>query len=202
MAKKAQIHYVDNKLLYSHMIDYIKDYKECKAEGKSSPRIPEYIGECILKIATRLSYKSNFILYTYKEDMIGDGIENCISYMHNFNPEKSNNPFAYFTMIIYNAFLHRIAKEHKQTYVKYKVFDNSDLMDELMDYMAVDSDHSKIKQNNKYASDHKERMGNFVRDYEVKMKNKVKTAKKKGVEVFVEEDKNENIIDNGSTLRG
>ena len=102
--KKALAHYVDNKLLYTHMIKYINEYRECKKNDLPAPRIPEYIGSCILKIATKLSYKSNFISYTYKEEMIGDGIENCIAYMHNFNPEKSNNPFAYFTMIIYDFF--------------------------------------------------------------------------------------------------
>ena len=53
--------------------------------------------------------------------MISDGIENCLQYIHNFNPEKSNNPFAYFTQIIYYAFIRRIQKEKKQAHVKHQL---------------------------------------------------------------------------------
>ena len=58
-----------------------------------------------LKIANHLSFKPNFVNYMFKEDMISDGIENCVQYVHNFDPEKSQNPFAYFTQIIHYAFL-------------------------------------------------------------------------------------------------
>ena len=191
--KASLPHYVDNKKLYGAMIHYINEYNRAKSEETPLPKIPEYIGECILKIATKLSFKSNFISYTYKEEMIGDGIENCIAYMHNFNPDKSNNPFAYFTMIIYNAFLHRIAKEHKQTYVKYKLFENLDIMDELMEYMLSDADRTKpsARSKNKYASDYADRMDKFVKDYEEKKQAKSVNAKKKGLDVFVEEPKHE-----------
>ena len=85
---------------------------------KNIPPVTNYIGECFLKIATHLSYRPNFINYTYRDEMISDGIENCLQYVKNFNPEKSSNPFAYFTQIIYYAFLRRIQKEKKQTHVK------------------------------------------------------------------------------------
>ena len=198
--KKVLPHYVDNKKLYTYMIKYIDEYKTAKATAEATgtkfiaPRIPEYVGSCVLKIATKLSYKHNFISYTYKEEMIGDGIENCVAYMHNFNPEKSKNPFAYFTMIIYNAFLHRIAKEHKQTYVKYKVLENLEVTDDLMDFMENgDNDHGGRggKTKSKFSSDYDERMGKFVTDYEGKLKNKVKPQKKKGIEFFLEDNTND-----------
>ena len=53
--------------------------------------------------------------------MISDGVENCLQYLDNFNPTKSNNPFAYFTQIIYYAFVRRIQKEKKQVKVKQKM---------------------------------------------------------------------------------
>jgi hypothetical protein len=114
-------HYVNNKEFLDALIEYRDKCKEAEKDGKEKPRVTNYIGECILKIATHLSYKPNFINYSYRDDMILDGVENCIQYLDNFNPDKSSNPFAYFTQIIYYAFLRRIAKEKKQSYIKGKL---------------------------------------------------------------------------------
>jgi hypothetical protein len=114
-------HYVNNADLLKALIDYRTKKEQAAADGKPKPLLSNYIGECILKIATHLSYKPNFINYSYRDDMILDGVENCIQYIDNFNPEKSKNPFAYFTQIIYYAFLRRIAKEKKQSYIKGKL---------------------------------------------------------------------------------
>jgi hypothetical protein len=114
-------HYVNN----AEMLEAIKIYKiqlkEARENGTTEPRIPEYLGKCILMIANRLSHKSNFINYSYRDDMVLDGIENCIQCMNSFDPEKSSNPFSYFTQVIYFAFLRRIAKEKKQSYIKGKL---------------------------------------------------------------------------------
>ena len=104
--------------------------KEAEEAGEEKPQVSNYIGECILKIANHLSYKPNFINYTYRDEMIADGIENCIMYFRNFDPDKSKNPFAYFTQIIYYAFLRRIMREKKQLYVKYKATQQFGLLDE------------------------------------------------------------------------
>ena len=114
-------HYVNNADFLVAIKEYRKLYLESLEKNLPKPQVSNYIGECILKIATHLSYKPNFINYSYKDDMILDGIENCIQYIHNFNPDKSSNPFAYFTQIIYYAFLRRIAKEKKQAYIKGKL---------------------------------------------------------------------------------
>jgi hypothetical protein len=113
--------YVDNKEFLAAMVERRKLIAKAEAEGKPKPQVSHYIGECILKIATHLSYKPNFLNYSYRDEMISDGIENCLQYIDNFDPEKSNNPFSYFTQIIYYAFLRRIAKEKKQTYIKGKM---------------------------------------------------------------------------------
>jgi len=115
-------HYINNKEFLKCLIEYQADIERCEKEGKEKPYVTDYIAMCFLQIAQRLSYRPNFINYTYKDDMISDGLENCLAYMHNFNPDKSKNPFAYFTQIIYYAFLRRIQKEKKQQYIKYKVF--------------------------------------------------------------------------------
>ena len=96
-------HYVDNKKFYAEMLRYRNMCVEAEKEGKQQPRVPNYIGDCIMRIAYKLSNKPNFINYPFKEEMIGDGIENCIMYVNNFNPDKSTNPIAYITQIIYYA---------------------------------------------------------------------------------------------------
>ena len=122
--KQKGVHYVDNKEFLRAMIEFKEICNDAKEKEIERPPVSNYIGECFLKIATHLSYKPNFINYTYREDMISDGIENCLQYVENFNPEKSKNPFAYFTQIIYYAFLRRIAKEKKQTHVRNKIIEN------------------------------------------------------------------------------
>ena len=117
--KKQKPHYVDNKKFLQAMIDW----RETWPDEDNIPPVTNYIGDCFLKIATHLSYRPNFINYTYRDEMISDGIENCLQYVKNFNPEKSKNPFAYFTQIIYYAFLRRIQKEKKQTHVRNKIIE-------------------------------------------------------------------------------
>jgi len=141
MKKKATQHYVDNKQFLAAMIIHKEKVNKAIEDNGikydkllHKPDVTNYIGECFLKIANHLSYRPNFINYTYRDDMISDGIENCLQYMNNFNPEKSTNPFAYFTQIIYYAFIRRIQKEKKQTLVKQKLIQNAgveNIMDQL-----------------------------------------------------------------------
>ena len=168
MSKKKTEHYVNNRELLEAMIVYRSkvensffqkyDRKPTKAdrakhwEGK--PPIPNYLGECFLKIATHLSYKPNFVNYMFREDMISDGIENCVQYIHNFDPEKSKNPFAYFTQIIHYAFLRRIQKEKKQLEIKTKIiertgFDEVMVIDDSL-LSGSSSDYNTIKDNIQY----------------------------------------------------
>ena len=131
---KQKPHYVDNKKFLIAMTEYRNSRILAEEEGKKRPQVTNYIGECYLKIANHLSYRPNFINYTYRDDMISDGIENCLQYMDNFDPEKSKNPFAYFTQIIYYAFIRRIQKEKKQQQVKQKMianFGEENMMDQL-----------------------------------------------------------------------
>jgi len=108
-------HYVDNSKLLEVMSEYREQYLIAKDNDIEPPVIPDYAGECFLKIAEKLSHRPNFINYAFREEMVSDGIENCVMYANNFNPEKSQNPFAYFTQIIYYAFLRRIEKENSDT---------------------------------------------------------------------------------------
>ena len=137
---KEKPHYVDNKKFLEAMIEYRDRVEKAKSKNRKKPEVTNYIGECFLKIANHLSFRPNFINYTFRDDMISDGIENCLQYMDNFNPEKSKNPFAYFTQIIYYAFIRRIQKEKKQIQIKSKLIANAgveNMMDQLKGDDAV-----------------------------------------------------------------
>lgn len=140
----ASSHYVNNPDFLAALIKHRELIAEAKAKDVEPPQVSNYIGECILKIANHLSYKANFINYSYRDEMIADGIENCLRYIENFDPEKSSNPFAYFTQIIYYAFLRRIAREKKQSIIKGKLirdipFDSFELQDHDDDGHYVNS---------------------------------------------------------------
>lgn len=161
--RKRSEHYVNNKDFLEALIRYredvansfIKKYgreptKDDRAKRwDTKPPIPRYIGECFLKIANHLSFKPNFVNYMFKEEMISDGIENSVQYIHNFDPEKSQNPFAYFTQIIHYAFVRRINKEKKQMEIRNKILEKSGYSDVFEDDMALDgsnfSDYNSIK---------------------------------------------------------
>ena len=131
MVRKRSEHYVNNKEFFAAIVAYKLEILEAEKLGKPKPRITNYLGECFLKIATHLSYKPNFVNYMFRDDMISDGIENCVQYIHNFDPAKSKNPFAYFTQIIHYAFLRRIQKEKKQLDIKNKIIEKTGF-DEVM----------------------------------------------------------------------
>ena len=141
-------HYVNNKEFLEALVVFKTKCAAAKEAGEPRPQISNYIGECFLKIATHLSYKPNFVNYMFREDMICDGIENCVQYIENFNPEKSNNPFAYFTQIIYYAFLRRIQKEKRQLEIKNKILDKSGYEVAFhTDDKSGSSDYNPIKEN-------------------------------------------------------
>ena len=177
MAKAKGEHYVDNKVFLQAMIEWKEKCKIAEEAEEQKPAVTNYIGECFLKIATHLSYRPNFINYTYKDDMISDGIENCLQYASNFNPEKSNNPFAYFTQIIYYAFIRRIQKEKKQTHVKNKIVASSN-------YQSFDTMPGDLTS---YSIDNSFAMDNLPAEdvYKPKM---VEKKSKKGLEYFMEDD--------------
>ena len=170
MSKKKN--YVNNKDLYVSM----KEHKE-KIKVNEDTQISNYIGEAILLICNNLSRKPNFSGYTYKQDMVSDAICDCVAAVNNFDPDKTNNPFAYFTQIAWNAFLRRIDKEKKQTAVKHKNYLNS-----MFDVIMEDTDVNYIKSDD---VSHQ-----IVNSYEKTLTKTKTSAKLKGIEKF-QENKNE-----------
>lgn len=178
-------HYVKNADFLAALIEHKRLCDSAKEQGATQPRIPNYIGECFLKIAEHLSRKPNFSMYTFKDEMISDGVENCMMYFKNFDPEKSKNPFSYFTQIIYYAFLRRIIKEKKQLYVKYKATEQFGI----------------LESNEVFDSENEYGVGQFetyenIKEYIQKYEEGIKKKKKpKGIEKFVEKEENEFLFD-------
>ena len=181
--KGNKIHYVDNAKFLEAMIEYKGEYDDAKKNNKDLPMISEYLGSVFLKIAQRLSFRPNFINYAFKNDMISDGIENCLHYIHNFNPEKSSNPFAYFTQIIYYAFIRRIQKEKKQLYIKYKSMQNYEIAPEYMDYES--SNNNFISLSDYENSDFKVMVDDFVDNFEKSKKKKAIKKNESNLELFM-----------------
>ena len=173
MIKRKKPHYVDNKKFLEAMIAW---KSTCEKADEQLP-VTDYIGECFLKIATHLSYRPNFINYTYRDEMISDGIENCLQYVSNFNSEKSSNPFAYFTQIIYYAFIRRIQKEKKQTHIRNKMIENK----VYESYTTMEGDNTSYS------------VGGFnpdvlLPDEDVYKPKKVLSKKKNGLEEFMDKE--------------
>jgi hypothetical protein len=188
--KRKSVHYVDNKKFLQAIIDYRKQLKEAREKGIPEPQFPEYIGECLLKIATGFSTKPSYVNYSFREEMIMDGVENCIKYFEGFDPEYNSgvegapppNPFAYFTTTIYRAFLRRIKEEEEERYALYSNFsetitcDMTELMDDNGNHLMPQGMYDNINQ--------------FMKRFEDKqkeLKEKRKQAKI-GLQKFIDAD--------------
>lgn len=185
MKKKKTEHYVHNPDFVAALLKYQEQCRNAEAAGREQPQIPNFIGECILLIARRLSTSGNFCNYSYREEMISDGVENAINYgIKNFDPEKTKNAFGYFSQIMYFAFIRRIKKEHRETYIKHKVTQNA-----VITGMAVQqsefSNHGGadyIEMDNDYIND-------FVEKYEKNLESKrAKATPKGGLEKFLDNE--------------
>lgn len=172
MARKKKRNYINNEDFCAAMTEYREKCIEAKKNEKEKPVLSNYIGECFYQIANGLSHKPNFIGYSYRDEMVADGIENAVHCAFNFDPEKSKNPFSYFTQVIYFAFLRRIDKEKKQMYIKHKVLENSFITDTIMVRKEGDTAGSAdyVDLNNEY-------MSHFVDDYEERMRKKREAVK-------------------------
>ena len=182
VARKKQ-HYVDNEKFLVVMTAYRNAYLDGKENGEiQKPMIPDYAGECFLKIAESLSHRPNFINYAFREEMVSDGIENCVMYASNFNPEKSSNPFAYFTQITYYAFLRRIEKEKKQLYIKYKTMDEFSSLEDNSDMSQMEGNTGAISSGaSPLSNDKRASIYDFIATFEEKKraKKRVKPTPKK-----------------------
>jgi hypothetical protein len=182
MTKKSN-HYINNADFLKALVEYHDKCALAEQNNQPDPPIPNYIGECFLKIADHLSRKPNFVSYSFRDEMISDGIENCLMYFRNFNPDKSKNPFAYFTQIVYYAFLRRIQKEKKQLYVKYKATEQFGILDAFEMY---EDESGNTRQFQLY-----DNIAEFIQTFEEakeKKKNKGKVEEVLDLDIELKED--------------
>ena len=184
--KKRSIHYVNNADFSQAVVDYVTLVNEAKKSRTNNiPKVPDYVAECFLRIAEGLSHKSNFIRYTYREEMVMDGVENCLKAINNYNIEAATrtgkpNAFAYFTQIIWFAFLRRIAKEKKQQDVKLKYLTQSGLEEFLNNELGEENSQAVISS---FVDTLKERIDKVkhidteIKEFSKKEKTKVKRVK-------------------------
>lgn len=197
--RKSSTNYVDNEKFYNAIVAYRAELDKARVRGEEEPRIPNYIGECIWKIAENLAIKPCFVNYSFREEMISDGVENCILYFKDFDPHyvtqnsahyghdeayatRKPNPFAYFTQVIYYAFLRRIYKEEKNRYTIYKLFQETIGTDS---HLLVDSDDNHLLPSTLY-----DNINDFMAKFERKeteKKNKRK-ANKEGLSKFYDDE--------------
>jgi len=193
MVKKPKRNYVNNPEFLQAIIAYKQKCKDAEESGDDNPRIPNYIGECLYQIANRLATKPNFSGYTYKDEMISDGLENAVQALGNFDPNKSSNPFAYFTQIIWYAFLRRIDKEKKQLYIRHKVTEQSVVHGTAVERDDVGGGGSDSPGEASYIDLNNDYMNDFVSTYEKRIESKKKQQrKKKGLEKFIGDEDSEN----------
>lgn len=158
-SKRANIHYVNNKEFSQAVVDYVRKLNEAKQSKQKLPIVPDYIASCFLKIAEGLSHKSNFIRYTYREEMVMDAVENCLKAIDNYNVDtatRTGNPnaFAYFTQISWYAFLRRIAKEKKQQDIKLKYMTSSG----IEEYIKIDATDNSVAVMNQFVDTLRDRI--------------------------------------------
>lgn len=186
--KRQSIHYVNNAEFSASVVAYVKIVQEAKTAKEPLPIVTDYIAQCFLKIAEGLSHKSNFIRYTYREEMVMDAVENCLKAIENYNIEAATrtgkpNAFAYFTQISWYAFLRRIAKEKKQQDIKFKFIASSG----VEDFMTLDGNASTQSVAGHFVDVLKERIDK-VKDQDVVVKEFVKKEKRKKRTIKVDSD--------------
>ncbi len=182
MKPKERPHYVNNAEFSHAVVDYVKVIREAKSKNKTIPTVPDYIATCFLKIAEGLSHKSNFIRYTYREEMVMDAVENCLRAIENYNLETATrtgkpNAFAYFTQISWYAFLRRIAKEKKQQDIKFKYLSQSG----LEDFVDIGDDNAAaVTQAGQFIDTLKDRIGKVkAQDHAIKEYSQTQKKRKR-----------------------
>lgn len=156
---KKKPHYINNKEFSLAVVEYVKTVNEAKEKGKQIPKVTDYIATCFIKIAEGLSHRPNFVRYTYREEMVMDGVENCLRAVNNYKIEtatRTGNPnaFSYFTQIVYFAFIRRIAKEKKQQDIKMRFIEKMG----IEDFTALGMDEAGAAETMAYVDTLRQRM--------------------------------------------
>lgn len=187
MKKQERPHYVNNAEFSSAVVEYVKSVNIAKENEQPLPIVTDYIASCFMKIAEGLSHKSNFIRYTYREEMVMDAVENCLKAIENYNIEASTrsgkpNAFAYFTQISWYAFIRRITKEKKQQDIKMKYITQSPLSEFVDTEADVYTDGvvrnylDQLKQRITAVRERDDEVKQYIKEHKVKQKQASKDS--------------------------
>ena len=181
MKPSERPHYVNNAEFSQAVVDYVLTVREAREKGEPDPVVPDYIARCFLKICEGLSHKSNFVRYTYREEMVMDAVENCLNAVGNYNIEAATrkgkpNAFGYFTQISWFAFIRRIKKEKKQQDVKLKYLAESGIEEFMVD---ADEDPQVAKAVQSFVDNLRRRIDE-VKEKDAKIEEYKKETKKLG----------------------
>ena len=176
---KAKPHYVNNKEFSLAVVEYVKSANEAKEKDLEVPKVTNYVATCFMKISEGLSHRPNFVRYTYREEMVMDGVENCLRAINNYRIEtatRTGNPnaFSYFTQICYFAFIRRITKEKKQQDIKFRFIERMG----IEDFAAMGMDSNGAQQTMEYVDQLRQRIDQ-VRTKDAKIKEFAKIEKEK-----------------------
>ena len=192
-AAREKPHYVNNKDFSNAVVEYAREVKVARDNKQQDPMVPNYIAECLLKISEGLSHKSNFVRYTYREEMVMDAVENCLKAITNYNIEAATrtgkpNAFAYFTQICYYAFLRRLAKEKKQQDIKFKYIEKAGIEDFIA---GADTDGTIDSTTRAFVDQLRDRISvvrtndTSIKEFAKEEKKKEKARKAEGLELFM-----------------
>ena len=184
---KQKPHYVDNKLFSHSVVEYVEECNKAKEAGTEIPKVTDYIATCFMKISEGLSHRPNFVRYTYREEMVMDGVENCLRAINNYNIETATrtgkpNAFSYFTQICFFAFIRRITKEKKQQDIKFKFIEKMG----IDDFVQMGMDNEGASQTAQYVDTLRQRISQVrTKDEAIKVFAKEEKAKKQKLELFM-----------------
>jgi methyl-accepting chemotaxis protein len=195
MKPNERPHYVNNADFSQAVVDYVKSVREAETKNNPEPVMPNYVAECFLKIAEGLSHKSNFVRYTYREEMVMDAVENCLRAVKNYDIDAATrkgkpNAFGYFTQISWYAFLRRIQKEKKQQDVKLKFLSESAIEEFMVD---PDEDPQVAKAVQSFVDNLRRRIDDVkekdekIKQYKKTLSNKRKVSIDSDLSDFLEE---------------
>lgn len=183
---KAKPHYVNNKEFSLAVVEYVKSVNKAKAADITIPKVPDYVAMCFMKISEGLSHRPNFVRYTYREEMVMDGVENCLRAINNYKIEtatRTGNPnaFSYFTQICFFAFIRRITKEKKQQDIKFRFIERMG----IEDFAQMGMDDAGAQQTMEYVDTLRQRIDQIrTKDNKIKEFGKIEKEKEK-LELFM-----------------
>lgn len=148
--KPGDVHYVNNREFTLALDKYARACKEAEENNKELPVMSRYLGESIMRMANRLATSPRFRNYSYREEMISNGVLAAVKYAHRFDGDRFDNGFAYVTQILFSHFIITIKSEKKKYETNLKLIQNA-----AAGLFAVDGYEEFIDEHARFIADQK-----------------------------------------------